>query len=176
MARLSPIAFRWNVVEGTMAPLPGGATKAAHERFEDGKIYRLVEEPEHSDESRGHYFAALKEIFETLPDHYAAQFVNITHMRKYALIRTGYCTEVPFVAADPQSAALVVKELSRSDDYPLVYQVPDTLVVRIARAKSQRKAAMSKEEFLASKWDVLGFLADMIGADRATVRRMGEGR
>lgn len=115
-----------------------------------------------------HYFARIKDLWETLPESVAAApyAKSPDHLRKHALIQTGHC-ETDVVDCESHQVALaaapiIAKNARRAHGYALIV-VRDTMIVCTV-PKSQSFKAMDKDEFQASKQAVLdwieGFLAD----------------
>jgi hypothetical protein len=153
-----PIYARW---EGDVwRPLPRFA-KLADQHFVIGEDYPLVVEEERSEVTHRHEFAWLREAWRNLPEHLADEYPTAEHLRKRALIATGYCTVTDHVCASraeaQRTAAFARAEL---DDYAVVI-IRDN-VVRVARAKSQSRRAMKAPEFQASKTAILEWVAGLL--------------
>lgn len=133
----------------------------ADKHFVIGERYMMEEVHQRSQASHNHYFAAVEEAWRNLPEDLAQRFPTSEHLRKYALIRTGFCNEqhvVFMTRKDAERAAALIIPL---DEFSVI-DVRDTTVARYT-AKSQRRRAMDKQEFQASKDAVLGLLSEMIG-------------
>ena len=82
---IPPIPMRW---EGdVMRPR---SARLADKHFVVGMTYRLVEHQERSTATHNHYFAAINEAWQSLPDHLMAEYPSPEHLRKKMLIRAGY--------------------------------------------------------------------------------------
>lgn len=135
------------------------------EQFEAGKRYTLVEVQERSRKSHGHFFACVHDAWQSLPEHLAPRFPSDTHLRKFALIKTGFADITQIVVANNEEAMKLAGVHRRADRYAVV-SINDT-VVTIATAHSQKvkrgdNGGMDAKTFQASKDRVLDFLADMI--------------
>ncbi|MGA0604922.1 hypothetical protein ACO2Q0_02895 [Phenylobacterium sp. VNQ135] len=136
--------------------------EAFDERFADGAVYWLTEEPERTERSHNHEFAFIATAWKTLPDHLAAEYPSSEALRKRALIATGWCTVQDYVCGSKAEAARWAANLRREvDEYALV--VVSESVVRVFRARSQSRKAMGGVDFAKSKSDVLHWISDLIG-------------
>ena len=163
-----PITFQWDEAAGAMRVVQHYAREAAR-RFKDGARYRLEEaSDEASDESRGHYFACLKEAHDNLTDEQRARWPTVTHLRKYALCKTGYADQKSIVCETQAQALRLAAVIAPMDPFAVV--VPSGTTVTVYTAKSQKKAAMgSAKAFQASKVAVLDYVARLIGVDAETL-------
>lgn len=161
----APIMARWNAETETFAPLPH-YRKRCNATFVDTALYTLAIHEEQSSASRGHYFAALKDKWLTLPESLAQRFPSAEALRKYALIQCGYRDERSFVAGSPAEALKLAAYLRSRDDEYAIISVNDCVVVEWI-AKSQKIKAMSRREFQESKSRVLDYIdADLLGVER----------
>ena len=87
------------------------------------------------------------------------------HLRHFALIKAGYCTETRVVCATTGDALQLVSHISKKDTFALVNVVGR--VVTIWSAESQSIPAMGGKRFQESKEAVLNVISAMIGADAA---------
>lgn len=160
------LPFRWDG-EG-MVPMPGFARRC-DAAFTVGEVYRLDVVEERSAASHRQYFAAINDMWSTLPDHLAERFPSSEHLRKYALIRAGFADHRQFVAASKAEALRLAAFLRPVDEYAIV-EVRDACVT-VWTAQSQSMRAMGKERFQASKEQVLDIIAAMLGIKAADVMR-----
>jgi hypothetical protein len=135
---------------------------AINENFADGAVYWLTVEPQRSEKSHGHEFAWVTEAWKTLPDHLTAEYPSSEHLRKKALIATGWHTVQDYVCTSRAEAARWAENLRREADKYAVIVVSGT-VVRVFKARSQAKAAMGAADFQASKTHILDWIAHLIG-------------
>src|SRR5262245_51921201 len=117
------------------------AARAAWEGREVG-WYKFLEEDEWSDESRSHYFARLRELYDNLPEGVAEHFSGangFTHFRKWCLIREGFRRLVddiyPTTTAARQAADNIRRHTLKNEDYAFVET--EGRVLRVWYAKSQ---------------------------------------
>lgn len=155
---MTPLPFRWD--GEAFAPLPR-FVKAADREFVVGEVYRLAPIEDRSMLSHRHYFAAIREAWQNLPETEGERFPTPEHLRKHALIRTGYRDEKTFVAASKADALRLAAFVRPMDEYAVV--TVSEAVVRVWTAQSQSVRAMGKKAFQTSKDDVLAFLEGMVG-------------
>lgn len=160
----APIIYRWH--QGRMEPLQRFHNLCASQ-FVEGEHYRLSEIEERSLRSHQHYFAAISTAWQNLPEEYAQEFASPEALRKWALIKTGYCNR-DSIALDSHDDALKVAAWARRQDEFAVVSVSGSTVTRYT-AKSQSYRAMPKGEFQASKQAVLDFLDDILSVERGQV-------
>lgn len=153
-----PLPCRW---DGESFVPVGRFARIADEQFVIGETYRLVEEHERTARSHRHYFAAVNDAWASLPEGMGDRFPTADHLRKFALIRTGFCDERTFVAGSRAEAVRLAAFLRPVDDFAVVEVEGSTVIVRTAKTQNMR--AMDKAAFTASKNAVLDYLADLIG-------------
>jgi hypothetical protein len=113
--------------------------------------YRLIVEAERSANSHRQYMAAVGEAWSNLPEYLADEFPTPDDLRKWALIRTGFC----------DTHKVVGNKILRFNGYSVVVTDSDG-VTTVRTARSQSFAAMGKKEFEASKAAVLDYLAGLV--------------
>jgi hypothetical protein len=148
MSAPPPVYFTWN--GEAMEPI-GRFSRLAERTFTSGHAYRMIVEEERSGASHRQYMAAVHEAWMQLPEPWDIAFPTEDHLRKYAMIRTGFCTITKVVG----------NKRVPVDGYAIVCE--EDGVTTIYQAKSQSYKAMGAEEFQKSKTAVLGYLADMVG-------------
>lgn len=153
-----PILFDWD--GDAMVPRPPFRAKC-DEKFVVGEIYRLEPFEHRSRNSHNHYFAALHDAWLNLPKDIADETPTAEHLRKWALIRTGYADVYKFVCATPKDANTLALTLRQRDDFAVV-TVAESVVTEY-RAKSQSQAAQGKKDFQESKSKVLDYVAGLLG-------------
>lgn len=156
---MTPLPFRWT--GDSFEPLH---PRRADKEYVVGEVYDLVPVEQRSRASHAHYFAALTEAWRNLPESMDAQFPTSEHLRKYALIKTGYADERSIVCASRTEALRVAAFIRPMDTYAIVAASEAT--VKVWTAKSQSMKAMGKAEFEASKTAVLDLVAKMIGVSK----------
>lgn len=160
----SPLVFVWQ--GDSFTPATPYQAKQCDERYVIGQRYQLVEHHDRSAASHNHYFAALAEAWGNLPEQLEPQFPTVEHLRKRALILTGYRDESSFVCASKAEAVRLAAFLRPIDDFAVI-SVHEAAVVRWI-AKSQSVKAMGKAEFNQSKQKVLAWVWELIGVDPVT--------
>ena len=115
--------------------------------------YRMLVASERSAQSHRHYFASVNEAWKNLPEHLCEEFPTPDHLRRWALIRTGYCDIIKVVGHR--------KSMRRIEGYSVI-EVDDEGTMTIKTAHSQSYAAMGKKQFQESKDAVLGYLASLL--------------
>ena len=159
----SPVLYQWS--GEAMIPLRR-FDNYVNAEFVVGELYRLAAVDPHSDKSRGHYFASLKEAWDNLPEDIADQWPTVEHLRKFALIKTGY-HDSHSVACASRAEALRVAAWAKPMDEFSVVTVHESTVTSYT-AKSQKKAAMGAKAFQKSKQDVLAYVWGLVGVDPET--------
>jgi len=155
---MNPIVAQWN---GEAFVPMRRFMRAIDKECVIGEFYRLTEENERSAQSHRHYFACLNEAWQNLREDMAERFPDAEHLRKYALIRTGFHDERSIVCASKAEAQRVAAFVKPMDTYAVVLVREAT--VSVFTAKSQSMKAMGKQDFQRSKDAVLEFVAGMVG-------------
>lgn len=158
-----PMYFQWS----GEAMVPRSA-RAADEAFVIGQFYRMAEVEERSEISHRHEFAFLREAWKSLPENLAPQYPSPEHLRKRALIASGWYDE-QVVDAGSNVVAIRLAAIARGYDEFALISVSDNLVI-IRTAKSQSRKAMNKQEWQASKTAVLEIVSEMIGVEPETLQ------
>jgi hypothetical protein len=161
-----PLPMQWD--GEAFRPLPRFA-RHADRHYVVGEVYSMVPHEDRSDASHRHYFAALKDAWENLPAPWSSMFLTAEHLRRYALIRTGYANRMDIACASKAEALRAVARLRGIDEYALVEATE--AVVTIWTAHSQSYRAMGAEQFKASKRAVLDFVAGLIGVTADQLER-----
>lgn len=156
----APLTYSWD--GEAFRPLPRFA-KAADKQFVVGMNYPLEVHEERSRSSHSHYFAALGEAWNNLPELLAEQFPTVEHLRKWCLIKAGFADERSIVCASKAEAQRVAAFIRPMDEYAIVDVREAT--IRVYTAQSQSMRAMGKKDFQASKQAVLEVVAALIGID-----------
>ena len=156
---MRPLKFRWD--GHAMIPL---APALAASQYTAEEVYHLEVLEERSANSHNHYFAAINEGWQNLPETLALQFPTPEHLRKFLLIRTGYRDERTIAAASKAEAQRIAAFIRPMDEFAIVTVHEAT--VSVFTAKSQSARAQGKKEFHASKDAVLDELAALIGIER----------
>ena len=164
MLKPRPIPFIWN--GSVMVPHPRFKTLCDRQFMLDEQ-YVLAANEEVSTASRGQYFASLRDAWMNLPDDVAKRFPTQDHLRRWCLIKAGFCDERSIVCDTPSDARRLAMMARSLDGYAVITQKENVVV--IYTAKSQSAAAMTKEQFQDSKQKVLDLVSEMIGVNRGTL-------
>lgn len=121
-----------------------------------------------SSESHRHFFAVINEAWKSLPEDMADDFPSPEHLRKWALIKAGFCSETRIVCANNTEAMTLATKAKAMDKYSVV--AIDGKAVTIWTADSQRRDAMGRQQFQEAKELALNFIAQLIGTDPATLK------
>lgn len=157
--------FSWD--GESMVPLKG-FQKRCDETFYVGERYRMEVQEERSMRSHRHYFASIHEAWLNLPEDKAERFPTSEHLRKWALIKTGYRDERSIVAASKAEAQRIAAFVRPIDEYAVVV-VRDACVL-VYTARSQSVKAMGKKDFTGSKEAVLDVLATLVGTSAQSLQ------
>lgn len=156
-----PRRFRMQWSDGVFVP-ERRAMPYWQEQLADGDVVTFERHEERSTASHNHYFASIKTAWDNLPES-DERFPTPEALRKWALIRAGYCTENTIVADTEEQAHLIASFMGNSEGTIIVVRGP---VVKKYTAKSQSVKAMNKDEFQRSKVDVLDTIAELIAVKR----------
>lgn len=156
---IPPIEFAWD--GEAMVPATRFMAKLADQHYVIGERYRLVEEHGRSAKTHNHYFAAINEAWRNLPETLAEDYPTAEHLRKKALIRSGYADERSIVCASKAEAQRVAAFVKPYDHYAIVAVSEAT--VRVYTAQSQSARAMGAKVFQESKQAVLDFVDKLLG-------------
>lgn len=154
----APILFRRN--GEAMVPHPR-FLRECDTSFVVGESYRLAVQENRSPANHNHYFAAIHEGWMNLPELIAERFPTTEHLRKYALIKSGYRDERSIVCNFKAEAQRIAAFIKPMDEFAVV--TTHEAVVTVWTARSQSKAAMGKQIFQESKSKVFDVIAEMIG-------------
>lgn len=166
-----PIPFAYEG-QGVFRALPRFVGLCA-EHYGQGEVVNLAPQEERSEVSHRHEFVWLKEAWQTLPDHIAADYPSAEHLRKRALIATGWCHVRDYPCPSRKEAVRLAAALNAEvDEYTVVIVAED--VVRVCRAKSQARNKMKAADFQRSKQDILEWVSALLGADPEQLSRAGQ--
>lgn len=153
------IAFKWDGERDAMVPL-SRFLKECRAEFADEETYILATQEQRSSQSHKHYFASIQSAWANLPEAIGTQFKTAEHLRKRALIETGYHDSHSIVLSSKAEALSVAAFMEPLDEYGVVI-VKASTVTRYT-AKSQSLRAMGKEDFQKSKDAVLEYISGLI--------------
>lgn len=165
MSELPAINLRYEGVNVFRAISPRDCDR----HFVVGETAAWEPRPDRSDKSHAHYFAVINDAWASLPETMAGRFPSSEHMRKWALIKAGYCNTDAIVLESPMDAMAVAAYARRRDGYAVVSVVGN--VVTTYTAQSQSKKAMGRKAFGESKQRVLDVLSELVGADVTASQR-----
>lgn len=166
--QMPPLMLRYEGEGEFRTPSPFWAS-CADKAFVIGETYRLVEHQERSTASHAHYFAAINEAWQSLPDNLLPDYPNPEALRKKMLVRAGYADERSIVCASKAEAQRVAAFVKPLDDYAVV--LVREAVVRVFTAQSQSYKAMGKKVFAESKEAVLRAIDELLGVDAGQTAR-----
>lgn len=186
--RTDPVSFRWitvdvtdektGVVESVLAMVPAPRyRKIADRQFHIGEEYPLVILEARSRASHNHFFAALSEGFDNLPESYRAEhkWASADDMRQDLLMTAGFSSEKVFEAANETHAIRLATHFRDDTGFCRITFGLDErgklTRVRVRRAKSQDHSSMDKQTFEASKKAVLDLLEGIIGLTRGDLMK-----
>ncbi|WP_375458848.1 hypothetical protein [uncultured Enterovirga sp.] len=166
---IEPLAFNWD--GEAFVPANGHWARRADKALVVGLTYNLVEHEDRSSASHRHYFAAVKQGWQSLPEHLSERFPTPERLRKYALIKAGFADSQTFVAGSRAEALRLAQFLKPVDEFSVV--TVDGAAVTRWTAKSQSQRAMAKADFQRSKDAVLEIIAGMIDVAPAVLADEG---
>jgi hypothetical protein len=159
-----PLWFSWN--GEAMVPLN---PRAADRIYVVGQRYNLEHREDRSATSHNHEFWWLHEAWLNLPENLADLYPTPEHLRKCAMIDTGWYDEEIIDCSTNAAALRVASSFRRRDDFALV--IVRGPLVSIRTAKSQSRRAMTKGQFQASKSALMDCIAALIGTTREALER-----
>lgn len=163
-----PVAMKYEG-EGEFRALSSYWAGVCDRQFVVGESYRIAEHYERSTNSHNHFFATLADAWQSLPDEAREIYPSAEHLRKKALIRTGYRDERSIVCASKAEALRLAAFMKPLDDYAIVDAAE--AVVRVYTAQSQSRKAMGGKAFQESKQAVLDFVDDLLGVERGATAK-----
>lgn len=135
--------------------------KRADAFYTVGERYLLAPVSQRSDATHKHEFAWLRNAWLTLPDHLAERFPSVEHLRKFALIKAGYCDSHTMTCSSKAEALRLAAYIRPIDEFAIV-TVEGATVARYT-AKSQSRRAMGAKVFQESKTAILDIISEMLG-------------
>lgn len=154
-----PFLFEWD--GESLKPATKYWAPKCDEYFVIGERYQMIEHDQPRPSSRGHYFASLHEAWANLPEAMAERFHTSEHLRKYALIKTGWHDSNSIVLPTNADALRVASFIRPKDEFAVI--IVDGNTVTDYTAQSQSARAMGKAKFQKSKWDVIDYVASLVG-------------
>jgi hypothetical protein len=139
--------------------------RLADKHYVVGETYPLIVHEERSTNSHRHYFAAIHDAWMNLPEDIAVEFATSEHLRKWALIKAGYCDRRSIVCASKAEAVRFGAFMKPMDEFAVITVTEATVTVYTAQSQSMK--AMGKADFQASKTAVLDIVSAMVGVKPA---------
>lgn len=172
MSRPPPRLFSMVWRDGVFVP-QGRTAMFCDQEFGEGEVVNFERHEQRSMASHGHYFACISEAFNNLPEA-DNRFPNPDALRKWALIKNGFCTEASVVCDSPEQARAIAAFMGYTEGVVIV--VRDNVVKRyVARSQAMTGPnAMNKQEFQLSKDVVLDTIAELIRVKRSKLEKAGE--
>jgi hypothetical protein len=137
-------------------------------KLDPGEVHGWQMAEHRSKASHDHWFACVNEAWKSLPEDMADDFPSPEHLRKWALIKAGFCSETRVVCANNGEAMTLATKAKAMDRYSLV--AIEGKAVTIWTADSQRRDAMGRQAFQEAKERALHFISLLIGTDAATLK------
>lgn len=166
----APMPYRWSGDAWVIQPR---FQRQADASFAIGEVRMMVEVQERSEVSHNHEFGWLKDAWLSLPESIANDYPSPEHLRKRALISTGWCTVTDYPCVSRAEAMRWAAFLRKEVDEYAIVQIERT-VVRVFKAKSQSRKAMGKADFQASKTAIIEWVAKLLDVAPATLARQTE--
>ena len=113
--------------------------------------------------SHDHFFAIINEAWKNLPEDMGDDFPSPEHLRKWALIKAGFCSETRIACANNSEAMTLATKAKAMDKYSIV--AIDGKAVTIWTADSQRRDAMGRQAFQEAKERALHIISNLLGTD-----------
>lgn len=121
-----------------------------------------------SKSSHDHFFAVVNEAWKSLPEDMADDFPSPEHLRKWALIKAGFCSETRVACANNGEAMTLATKAKAMDKFSVV--AIDGKAVTIWTADSQRRDAMGRHAFQEAKERALHIISNLLGIDATTLK------
>jgi len=166
---IPPLEFQWREVydddgEPQAAMIPVSRhTERAIKIFVPNQVYVLTAIEERSYASHAHQFAWLHEKWRDLPEVLKTRFPTSEHLRKHALIMSGFRNERAYVCSSIAEARRMAAFLGNMEEHSIVSIRGD--VVLYWTAQSQSYPAMGKAAFQRAKSAVLQYTDDLISGE-----------
>lgn len=155
----------------TMVVLP--RWRALFDRmYAEGEIFDMEGIKPRNMSSHRHYFASVKTAWDNLPEEKMREYPSPEHLRKRALIVTGYCTIRDHICETEEQANSFQAFLGGLLEYDFVERKGN--IVRVYSPRSQSEHAMDGDEFRKSKRDVLDALARLLGTSTNRLHDAGK--
>lgn len=154
--------MRMKWCNGVLEPVGISAFKHLQDTLDDGKIYDVDVRTDRSIKSHSHFFASLNEAFLNLPEAHRLDIPTVEHLRKRAMIHTGWAHSYRIPCASGRAVSDLSKLLRETDAYVVCVPMKDN-VLAVYKARSMSMRDMKKAEFQKCKDDVLAWAWDLVG-------------
>ena len=98
-----------------------------------------------ADPQRRRFFAQLRDIHGSLPDHLRQRWPSSETLRKHALIAAGHCDVMTVVAGSKAAVPGLVAAFMAIDRFCIV--VPSGTVLMVSRARSMNRTNLLRPQF-----------------------------
>jgi len=157
MPRALPILY--HVKNGAMVP-DVRYKKIFDKQFAEGSEHLLILSETRDRKSHNHFMAAVHSAWMNLAEEWNGFFPTEDHLRKWALVKEGFCTKVEHVCHTSAEAARLVAAFRDIDQYAVISKKGN--VVLVFQAESQSELEMGGgERWRESKKKVLDRVASM---------------
>lgn len=145
----------------------GRFKQSCRDRFKSGERYAIQEIQQRSWKSHQHFFAQLEEMWLSLPEEYAQEFPTSEHLRKWCLIKAGYC-HIEKIVTKCKADAIEFAAFAKKLNSYAVIDVNDCVVTAYtARSQAMKgENAMTAQEFQESKTKVLDIISGILEDDK----------
>lgn len=133
-----------------------------------GAILEAEEVKQRSMQFHRFWFATVNDAWETLPDHLQARFPEPEALRKFLLVKAGWCDAREFACDSPEAAATLAAALKWTEPYSAVVVSGNVVLAYVAR--SQKIKAQDRKSFSQVTERALHHLSEMLGVDPTTLR------
>lgn len=139
--------------------------------YKEGERVALDVIEERSAASHRQYFASVREAWLNLDEEASARYPTPDHLRRWGLIKSGWCKETTFVLDTPEHANRNAAFLRGLDDMAVIVVKGNVVKMYIAKSQRMGRGGMNKEQFEQSKRDVLEILSGTIGVSRKALEQ-----
>jgi hypothetical protein len=143
--------------------------KLCNSTFVMGERYVIEVGMLQSASKRAMFHATLNDVFASLPDDVASQYLSVEHFRKTLTIKAGFATQQDEICTS-RAEALRLAAIVRGREPYSVVEVSGN-IVRIWTALSTAGHAMDGKKFSECVDAVLGLASDMAGVDAKTLKK-----
>lgn len=164
--RIRPVVCVWDGEH--FIPLPRFRA-LCDQQFVVHEEYPMIPSEERSMSHHRGYFASLKECWNNLPEEDAGRFPSPEHLRAWALVETGFCSETDYVMDSDKEARRLAADLRRMNPYSIIRISAN--VVKHFEPESQAVTSANKERFAAQTKAVLDLAASMARTTPAELKK-----